>query len=150
YGQSSFQNIDGDGLDSARGHDGICGTADDLPAQFGPDGKCGPQKHCSNNAAQVCAVNSDCGAGTCQAASIDDTGDNCALVYNPLQQDQDNDKVGDACDNCPFLYNPDQADIDLDGVGDRCDWDDVDFDGVPNEIDNCPDVYNPDQHTTGS
>jgi hypothetical protein len=146
FGQSSFLNLDGDGLDAASGRDGICGTPDDLPAQFGADGKCGAQNHCSNNPALVCAVNADCGGGnTCNPPTIDDTGDNCATTYNPLQPDGDNDKVGDACDNCPFLSNPDQLDVDLDGVGDRCDWDDVDFDGVSNEVDNCPDVYNPTQ-----
>ena len=150
FGQSSFMNLDGDGLDASSGRDGVCGTADDIPALFGADGKCGAQKHCSNNPALVCAVNSDCGVGTCQSATIDDTGDNCASTYNNLQPDQDLDKVGDACDNCPFLSNPDQADVDLDGVGDRCDWDDVDADGVANEVDNCPDMYNPTQACTGS
>ncbi|HEU5181946.1 MAG TPA: thrombospondin type 3 repeat-containing protein [Candidatus Polarisedimenticolia bacterium] len=149
FGQSSFLNLDGDGIDAAQGRDGICGTADDVPAQFGADGKCGAQKHCSNNPALVCSVNADCGAGTCNAATIDDTGDNCATVYNPTQLDGDGDKVGDICDNCPFLSNADQVDIDADGVGDRCDWDDVDFDGVANEVDNCPDVYNPGQESTG-
>jgi subtilase family protein/thrombospondin type 3 repeat protein len=149
FGQSSFTNLDGDGIDAASGRDGICGTADDVPSLFGPDGACGAKQHCSNNAAQICTQNSDCGAGTCQSATIDDTGDNCATVYNPTQADQDGDKVGDACDNCRFLANADQADIDLDGVGNRCDYDDVDNDGVANEVDNCPDVYNPTQAKTG-
>jgi len=145
YGQSSFMNLDGDGLDAASGRDGICGTADDIPSLFGPDGACGAVRHCSNNPAQICSVDADCGAGTCLSATLDDTGDNCAMVYNPDQADQDSDGVGSACDECRFLSDPDQADIDLDGAGNICDWDDVDFDGVANEADNCPDVYNPGQ-----
>ena len=131
-GQSGFENLDGDGIQAASGRDGICGTADDNPSFFGADGLCG-----YNPSTQA----------------IDDTGDNCALVYNPLQNDADGDKVGGnvgggvylGCDNCPFLYNPSQDDGDLDGVGDACDNDDVDGDGVNNSTDNCPDVANPSQ-----
>ncbi len=80
--------------------------------------------------------------------------DNCVDVFNPNQEDSDNDWVGDSCDqcfdsdhdgfgdpghpgdlcaedNCPAAYNPDQGDTDLDGIGDVCD--------------NCPDIYNPEQ-----
>lgn len=48
--------------------------------------------------------------------------DNCPLVPNPFQQDQDHDAVGDVCDNCnaPNGYNPCQEDSDNDGIGDRC------------------------------
>ncbi|HEU5181571.1 MAG TPA: thrombospondin type 3 repeat-containing protein, partial [Candidatus Polarisedimenticolia bacterium] len=132
-GQSDFDNLDGDGIQAASGRDGICGTDDDIPGLFGADGLCGFNP--STNA-------------------IDDTGDNCALVYNNLQTDADGDKVGGndtatgvyfGCDNCPLRYNPDQADGDLDGVGDACDWDDVDNDGVINSVDNCPDWANPGQ-----
>ena len=45
--------------------------------------------------------------------------------------DKDNDGVGFARDNCPVISNPDQADQDTDMIGDDCD-DDIDGDGVPN------------------
>ena len=60
--------------------------------------------------------------------------DNCPDDFNPFQEDNDLDGIGDECDpdddndtiddpndNCPFTYNPDQSDMDFDGMGDECD-----------------------------
>ncbi len=44
--------------------------------------------------------------------------------------DTDGDTEPDYSDNCPDIYNPDQEDLDEDGVGDVCD-DDIDGDGFP-------------------
>ena len=59
-----------------------------------------------------------------------DTGDNCDLVNNALQENFDSDGEGDACDadddndgdndnadNCPLIPNPNQEDADHDGIG---------------------------------
>ncbi|MDL2124912.1 MAG: thrombospondin type 3 repeat-containing protein [Deltaproteobacteria bacterium] len=58
--------------------------------------------------------------------------------------DTDGDGVFDNVDNCPMVANICQADNDGDGEGDVCDLDD-DNDGVLDVDDNCPMVFNPDQ-----
>jgi len=73
--------------------------------------------------------------------------DNCPLDYNPGQEDDDSDGVGDLCDNCVNEYNPDQGDVDGDGLGDVCDPD-ADNDGLLNENDNCDLVVNPGQQNS--
>jgi hypothetical protein len=88
---------------------------------------------------------------------VPDATDNCPLVANSDQADNDGDGQGDACDadddndgdldgadNCLLVANSDQADNDGDGQGDACDADD-DNDGDLDGADNCPLVANPDQ-----
>ncbi|MFH1533217.1 MAG: thrombospondin type 3 repeat-containing protein [Pseudomonadota bacterium] len=89
-----------------------------------------------------------------------DLDDNCPLVANPGQEnndlvdqgdacdpDDDNDLIGDEQDNCPFVENGTQSDLDSDGLGDACDPD-QDGDGVANGLDNCASLWNPEQLDT--
>jgi hypothetical protein len=87
-----------------------------------------------------------------------DSADNCRVVYNPRQENNETpgDNRGDACppvdgdsdgrfeedDNCLQTPNPDQRDLDGDDKGDACDRDD-DNDRYDDGYDNCPTVYNP-------
>lgn len=82
--------------------------------------------------------------------------DNCPLLYNPEQKDDNANGIGDLCehgdtdldydgdgyldgeDNCPVVFNDDQLDDDENGVGDACEIDgvsDIDGDGVIDDED---------------
>ncbi len=50
-----------------------------------------------------------------------------------FELDSDDDGVADDVDNCPFVFNPLQDDFDDDGIGDVCD-DDADGDGLLNFV----------------
>jgi hypothetical protein len=85
------------------------------------------------------------------------TVDNCPVVANPGQENNDGDANGDVCDsdddndsvldssdNCALVSNADQANNDGDATGDVCDGDD-DNDGVADGDDNCAYTANSDQ-----
>ena len=54
--------------------------------------------------------------------------------------DQDADGVADVDDNCPLVANPEQIDNDDDTIGDLCDPD-IDGDAILNGVDKCPDDF---------
>jgi hypothetical protein len=68
--------------ETAQGPDGLCNTADDNLALFGPDRVCG-------------GLDDGKGDGVCDAI------DNCIAAFNPGQADADRDGRGDACDPDP-------------------------------------------------
>ncbi|MDC0661616.1 thrombospondin type 3 repeat-containing protein [Marinobacter sp. SS21] len=115
------EDLDGDGLgdvcDSDRDGDGIDDSVDDCPAD--------------PNNAPGCETNGDD-----DGDGIINGDDNCRFDFNPGQEDEDGDGIGDACDdntdtdgdgvqdsedNCPNTANAPQTDTDGDGIGDACD-----------------------------
>ena len=68
-----------------------------------------------------------------------------AVVPGP---DDDSDQIPNADDNCPGIANTLQNDLDQDGIGNECDStndDDFDSDGLLDVADNCPRQRNADQ-----
>ena len=83
-----------------------------------------------------CSTNPDCDADTVSDGPADPDGpgpivagpDNCLLIPNTNQLNQDSDRLGNVCDNCPTVTNQDQLNIDGDAFGDACDAGDFDLD----------------------
>ena len=75
----------------------------------------------------------DCADVNAPDGWLDNVEDNCAKLYNPAQEDGNNDGVGDACedydgdnklnacDNCPTTTNTSQRDGNKNNIGDACD-----------------------------
>jgi|GEM_PF-1624650 len=123
--------------------DGVCG---DIDVCQGGDDRQNEDGDSLPDYCDVCPLdpeNDADGDGLCESD------DNCPLIANPDQFDNDGDKTGDACDidddddgildgddNCQYDYNPDQANYDGDTQGNVCDKDD-DNDDVPDSSDQC-------------
>ena len=71
-------------------------------------------------------------------------GTNGVFLADQCYLDNDEDGVADDIDNCPLIPNPDQENNDGDSDGDACDTDD-DNDGVEDTLDNCPSTSNSEQ-----
>jgi hypothetical protein len=105
----SITASDGDG-------DGIPDSLDNCPAVFNPprpmdQGQPDADGDQQGDACDLCPM--DANTITCNvytpspsdtdADGVDDTQDNCPLVFNKSQQDSDSDGAGDACDLCAKL-----------------------------------------------
>ena len=87
----------------------ICSSLDDCPSGF----QCGMAGKCVTASTTSCAPNgaSDAGNSDSRAASSDAGMDSCSV-------DTDGDGIVNCLDNCWLVYNPDQHDEDGDGLGD--------------------------------
>jgi uncharacterized repeat protein (TIGR01451 family) len=63
--------------------------------------------------------------------AVANAGSNNISILLNLTEDTDNDGVPNGIDNCPNIYNPGQEDSDNDGKGDSCDIGAVDFAAIP-------------------
>ncbi len=65
------------------------------------------------------------------------TSDGTDMFIARMSPDADSDSITNSRDNCPSIYNPNQDDYDNDQTGDLCDSDD-DGDTISDVLDSCP------------
>ena len=126
----------GDGtLDPNFGIAGTVMTDFGDPADVGV--LCPPHhKDCSNDIAMDLAIQSD-GKIIAVGGAGAGTPPRLTALARYIGDDTDGDGVPDSDDNCPLIDNPGQEDDDGDNIGDACDTDD-DGDGVTDGSDACP------------
>ena len=118
------QDGDGDACDPDDDFDGDADISDCAPFD--------PAVH--HGAAEACNGQDDNCDGAVDEGFVNHDGD---LYADCVDQDDDNDGVGDGDDNCAFVPNEDQANHDTDPYGDACDEDD-DGDGDSDLTDCAP------------
>ena len=65
--------------------------------------------------------------------------DDCLSICHPAsEQDQDEDGISDERDNCPFVYNPYQEDFNNNGIGDACEGQECEYFGACASDADCP------------
>jgi hypothetical protein len=107
--------------------DGIGDTCDNCPSRAnGPN-----QGSCNSGLIQgLCKSKADCLGGTCymvqEDADNDGVGDVCDKCpgKKDMGSDLDGDGIDGGCDNCNAVYNKDQKDTNNNGVGESCDCND--------------------------
>ena len=136
-------DTDGDGVgnvceDEDIDDDGDVNAADNCPTLYNPSQNGSPTR------GTVCneLVDRD-------GDSVIESIDNCprygagAFLCSPGGEDTSCPNPGVPSPPAATTYNPQQEDNDADGIGDKCDSDDFDSDLVVNVVDNCPVTYNP-------
>ena len=99
--------------------DGICDTEDNCVGVFNPD-QLDTDGDGTGNACDDCnfTAGTPCDDGdACTTGDVYDANCNCAGTFS----DSDSDDICDGEDNCPNDFNPDQEDENNNGIGDACD-----------------------------